>query len=44
MRIALVLTALLALTACETVKGAGHDIQKGGAAISQEAAKTQQQM
>lgn len=44
MRIALALTALIALTACETMKGAGHDIQKGGAVISNEAAKTQAQM
>ncbi|MEI4470044.1 entericidin A/B family lipoprotein [Frigidibacter sp. MR17.24] len=44
MRIALVLTALLALTACETMKGAGRDIQSGGAALTSEASQTQQQM
>ncbi|MFC3060085.1 entericidin A/B family lipoprotein [Paenirhodobacter populi] len=35
---------LLALGACETVKGAGQDIQAGGAVVSREAAHTQAQM
>ena len=43
-RIALVLTALLGLTACETVHGAGKDIQKAGSAISTEASKVQANM
>ena len=35
------LLALLALTACETVKGAGRDLQIGGSAITSEANKVQ---
>ena len=31
--VALTLAALLSLSACETVKGVGKDIQKGGEAI-----------
>jgi predicted small secreted protein len=34
MRILLITLALLGLTACETTKGAGKDIQKAGQAIS----------
>jgi predicted small secreted protein len=33
MRAVLVVLAALALTGCETVKGAGRDIQAGGRAI-----------
>ncbi|HEY0275673.1 MAG TPA: entericidin A/B family lipoprotein [Paenirhodobacter sp.] len=35
---------LLALGACETMKGAGHDIQSGGVAVSREASHAQAQM
>ncbi|HEY0213324.1 MAG TPA: entericidin A/B family lipoprotein [Paenirhodobacter sp.] len=35
---------LLALAACETVKGAGEDIQTGGAAVSREAAHAKAKM
>jgi predicted small secreted protein len=38
------LIALLALTACETVKGAGRDIETAGGAISSEASRAQQKM
>ena len=38
------LLAVLALTACETVKGAGEDISTAGNAMSREAAKTQSKM
>lgn len=34
MRILITFLALLALTACETTKGAGRDIQKTGDAIT----------
>lgn len=37
-RIAICLLALSGLAACETVKGAGRDIQKAGAIIESEAA------
>ena len=40
-RLTLPLLALLALAACETVKGAGRDLQTAGAAISTEAQKVQ---
>jgi predicted small secreted protein len=36
--------ALLALTACNTIKGAGKDIQSGGAAIQGEATEAQRSM
>ncbi len=35
------LIALLGLTACETVKGAGRDLETAGGAISSEASKAQ---
>lgn len=35
------LIALMALSACETVKGAGRDIETAGGAISSEASKAQ---
>lgn len=34
-KLALPLIALIALTACETVQGAGRDISKGGEAVSE---------
>lgn len=40
-RTALLLIALLSLAACETVKGAGQDMQKAGQAIQTEAQQTQ---
>ncbi len=43
-RITLPLLALLALAACETVKGAGRDLQSAGQAISSEAADAQSSM
>jgi len=38
---ALALAATLALSACNTVKGVGKDVQSGGEAISKGAAKVQ---
>ena len=43
-RIALVLTTLFGLAACETVQGAGKDIQKAGSAITSSAQKAQTEM
>ena len=40
-RLTLTLIALLALTACETVKGAGRDLNTAGTAITQEAQQAQ---
>jgi len=40
-RLTLPLIALLALTACETVKGAGRDLQTAGSTISTEASKAE---
>ncbi|MCE5973737.1 entericidin A/B family lipoprotein [Sinirhodobacter sp. WL0062] len=37
------LLALAALSACETVKGAGRDLQSAGAVVSREAAEAQSQ-
>lgn len=37
----LMLAAALSLSACETVKGAGRDLQTAGQAVSSEAAKVQ---
>jgi predicted small secreted protein len=37
----LVLFALLGVTACETIKGAGQDLENAGEAISQEANEAQ---
>lgn len=42
--VTLPLIALLALTACETIEGAGRDLEGAGATISQEARKTQSDM
>jgi predicted small secreted protein len=42
--IILALTAVAALSACNTVKGAGKDIQSGGAAITDEAQDAQKSM
>jgi entericidin B len=38
-RLILVVSALLALSACNTVKGVGQDIQKGGQVIEGAAKK-----
>lgn len=43
-RTAACLAALLALSACETVKGAGRDMQNAGTVIVGEAQETQAQM
>lgn len=43
-RAALTLIALLSLAACETVKGAGQDMQNAGKAIKSEANQTQSGM
>ncbi len=40
-RPALLALTLLVLAACETVEGAGQDIQSAGAAISQESQEAQ---
>ncbi|WP_415182999.1 entericidin A/B family lipoprotein [Phaeovulum sp.] len=40
----IVLIALVALTACETVKGAGRDLETAGGAITSEANKAQKDM
>ncbi|MGB5558770.1 MAG: entericidin A/B family lipoprotein [Paracoccaceae bacterium] len=40
-RITLALVALLGLVACETVKGAGQDIENAGEAIQSESAEAQ---
>lgn len=40
-RLLLPLLALLAISACETMKGAGRDLQAGGAALTSEANKAQ---
>jgi len=37
LRITAVIAALLTLSACETAKGFGQDVQKAGAAIEEEA-------
>lgn len=41
---AIVLLAILALGACETVKGAGRDMQAAGHAVTKEATETQGDM
>jgi len=43
-KILIPLLAVVALSACETVKGAGKDMQAAGAAVSREAAEAQQSM
>ena len=44
MRIALILAATLGLSACETIKGAGQDLQSAGQTIESEAAQSQADM
>ncbi|MEZ5886969.1 MAG: entericidin A/B family lipoprotein [Paracoccaceae bacterium] len=39
-RNSLIILALLALSACETIKGAGRDLQTAGATIEAEASTT----
>lgn len=41
LKIAALVLALGALAACETVKGAGQDLQSAGAAVSSEANRVQ---
>lgn len=43
-RLTLLAAALIGLTACETVKGAGRDIESAGGAISSSARKVQSQL
>ena len=43
-RFALAILTLTSLAACETIQGAGQDIENTGEAISSEAAQTQAQM
>jgi len=38
------LLAVLATTACETVKGLGRDVQSGGQAVTQGAAEVQSEL
>ena len=38
------LTLIVALTGCNTFKGVGKDISKGGEAVTNSAEKTQQKM
>ncbi|TPE50744.1 entericidin A/B family lipoprotein [Amaricoccus solimangrovi] len=40
----LALGLVLGLSACNTMKGAGEDIQSGGSAISDQATETQRSM
>lgn len=40
----ILMLALGALAACETVKGAGRDLQTAGAAVTREAGKAQGEM
>jgi len=40
----LAITAILGLSACETVKGAGRDMQNVGQAVTSEAAEAQAEM
>lgn len=40
----LALIALLTVTACETIKGAGEDLENAGEAITEEAQETQAEM
>ena len=42
--ISITLAALVALSACETVEGAGRDLQMGGQAVSEVASETQAEM
>ncbi|WP_072280987.1 entericidin A/B family lipoprotein [Rappaport israeli] len=38
------LVSVVALTGCNTVKGVGKDVQKGGEAVTQTATEVQQKM
>ncbi len=40
----ILIAALLSLAACETIKGAGKDMQQAGAAVQTEAAQAQSDM
>ncbi len=40
-RIAVILATLFGLAACETVKGAGQDLQSAGSAIESEASQSE---
>lgn len=40
-RLAILLAAVLGLSACETIKGAGQDLQSAGQTIESEAAQSQ---
>jgi predicted small secreted protein len=42
--LATVLSTVLSLTACNTIQGAGRDIERGGQAIQDEAKETKQKM
>ncbi len=44
MRVLSIMLALLALTACETAKGAGRDLQKAGGAIGHTARDAQKSL
>ena len=44
MKILMIGFALLTLTACETAKGAGRDLQKAGDAITETADKVQKKL
>ncbi|MEP2781618.1 MAG: entericidin A/B family lipoprotein [Pseudoruegeria sp.] len=44
LRLIIPLLALSALVACETVKGAGKDLESAGSTISREAGKVQNQL
>jgi predicted small secreted protein len=43
-KIAFAILAMLMLAACNTVRGAGQDVQSAGDAISNQAAETQREM
>lgn len=43
-RAILILGLIMGLAACETIKGAGKDMQKAGATVQSEAAQTQANM
>jgi len=43
-RLALILAAVFGLSACETIKGAGQDLQSAGQTIESEAAESQANM
>lgn len=43
-KLALIAVALAMLAGCNTVRGAGQDVQDAGGAISNQAAETQREM